>query len=101
MTDTTIATFAPGRAGVRLGAMRANLARDDWYPRFERSGVYWRALGVVFPNGETALLRSTTERRFQIVAHEDLGTFRTRDHAARVARGEALRAWDAWEGGAP
>ncbi|KZE41401.1 hypothetical protein [Microbacterium sp. T32] len=99
MTDTTVATFAPGREGARIGAMRANLARDDWYPRFERQGPHWRALGVVFPDGATVQLRTTPGPRFQIVDHEDLGTFRTRDHAARVARAEALRAWEAWEAG--
>lgn len=97
---TTIATLAPHREGVRLGKMRENLARDDWYPRYERDGLaYYRVLGCVFPNGETARLRPTRERRFQIVGHEDLGTFRRRDDAARNARAEALRTWAAWERG--
>lgn len=97
VSTTTAVTRHPDREHVRLRSIRENMKRDDWRPRYGRPGTTEVAVeNIVFPDGQPASLsRSAVGRPYFIVGREHLGTFSLRDHAARVARGEALRAWEA------
>lgn len=97
--STTVTTRRPDREAARIRAIHANMKRDDWRPRYSLQGPAVATVeNIVFPDGEAALLiREAPRRPFSIVGREHLGTFSLRDQAARVARGEALRAWEAAE----
>lgn len=75
---------------------REAMEADDWIPEYE----YWRHGGsyvtnVVFPSGAVgcvASARHTLSGKFESACF-DLGTFKTRDAAARAERAHAISLW--------
>jgi len=81
-------------------ARRARMERDDWAPEYSS----WRHGGsyitnVILPGGGCGCIASalhTISGKFESACF-DLGTFPTRDAAARAERAHAIQLWAEWD----
>lgn len=93
---STVTTPTPTQAEANVQAIRHNMQRQDWFPRYERdrNGGLTRIANVVYPDGSHGFIERVSPSRLIAKGAPELGRFPNNDTAARIIRADALRAWD-------